>query len=450
MTEEAILTRRELEILALLAEGLSNDEIAGRLIISPNTVKVHLRNIFEKMGVQSRTEATMEAVRRGWIAVPGLEPAPTAEAATLAPSPALPTWPPLAPGLGPWQIIGLVLAVTAALVVALWPNRSLLLPESLPSNFTTDRGADPLPSSVRQEAPRWSQRAAMFTARGRAAAGLVDGRLYVVGGENTAGDSDVVEVYDPAFDSWRQLQPRPVAARGAAAAGLGAALYVAGGCTGEGDGVRVLDRVDHYDPAADVWTPAAPLPAPRCGLAMAAYGERLFAIGGWDGSKVTATMFVYDPVANRWQSLAPLPAPRAFAAFAILRDRIYLMGGRDDEQQQDEMWVYDPATDVWAEAPALPEARAGLTAAAEGTSIYAIGGGEGDQPGLHERFDLTTQVWSTIDAPRRGPWRSVAAAMIGPNLHIVGGWAGDFLSAQDAYQASYLQFLPLGAQNAKQ
>jgi DNA-binding CsgD family transcriptional regulator len=445
MTDEAILTRRELEILSLLAEGLSNDEIAGRLIISPNTVKVHLRNIFEKMGVQSRTEATMEAVRRGWIAVPGLDPASPAEPATLAP---LPTWPALAPTLGPWQIIGLVMAVTAALVVAFWPNRSLLRPDSLPANFTTDRGAAPAPPAARQEVPRWGQRAAMFTARSRAAAGLVDGRLYVVGGENAAGDSDVAEVYDPAFDSWRQLKPRPVAARAAAAAGLGAALYVVGGCTGEGDGVSALDRVDLYDPAAGAWAPLAPLPGPRCGLALAAHSERLFAIGGWDGDKMSAAVFAYHPLTQRWQALAPLPAPRAFAAVAVLRDRIYVMGGRDDEQQQDEMWVYDPATDVWAAAPALPEPRAGLAAAAEGTSIYAFGGGEGDQPGLHERFDLTTQLWSSIDAPRRGPWRSLAAAMIGPNLHIVGGWAGDFLAAHDAYQASYLQFLPLGAQNA--
>lgn len=450
MTEESILTRRELEILSLLAEGLSNDEIASRLIISPNTVKVHLRNIFEKMGVQSRTEATMEAVRRGWISVPGLEYAPAGDAAPATAPPALPAWPSAASGVGSWQIIGLVAALVAALMVALWPNRGLPLLASQPSDITTDRGAAPITPLARREAPRWTQRAPMFTARSRAAAGLVDGRLYVVGGENTAGDSDAAEVYDPAFDSWRQLKPRPVAGRGAAAAGLGDSLYVAGGCAGEGDGAAVLDRVDRYDPAADAWTPIAPLPVPLCGLTLVAYGDRLFAIGGWDGSKTTASVFAYDPKTDRWQALAPLPSPRAFAAAAVLRDYIYLLGGRDDEQQQEEMWVYDPAENVWAEAPALPEARAGLAAAAEGTSIYAIGGGETNQPALHERFDITTQAWSTIDIPRTGPWRSVAAAMIGPNLHIVGGWAGDFLAAQDAYQASYLQFLPLGAQNAKQ
>ncbi len=450
MTEEAVLTRRELEILSLLAEGLSNDEIAARLVISPNTVKVHLRNIFEKMGVQSRTEATMEAVRRGWIVVPGLESLPSYEAAGAAESaPLPPTWPQPTPAWSSWQIFALVIALTAALVVAVWPNRRLPASATQPADFTSDRGVATNLALPRQEAPRWTQRSAMFTARSRAAAGLVDGRLYVVGGENATGDTDVSEVYDPAFDTWQRLPSRPVAARAAAAAGVGDKLYVAGGCSGEGAGLTVLDRVDRFDTVSGEWSAVAPLPAPRCGLALVAHGDRLYALGGWDGSQVTETAFVYDPVANRWQAIRSLPAPRAFAAATVLRDLIYLLGGRDAEQQQDEMWVYDPVKDTWAEAPSLPESRSSLAAAAEGTSIYVIGGGEGDQPGLHERFDLTTQAWSTIDSPRPGPWRSVVAAMIGPNLHIAGGWAGDFLSAQDAYQASYLQFLPLGAQNAK-
>jgi LuxR family maltose regulon positive regulatory protein len=51
------LTERELEVLYLLAEGLSNKEIAGRLIVAPSTVKQHLKNIYGKLDVHSRTQA---------------------------------------------------------------------------------------------------------------------------------------------------------------------------------------------------------------------------------------------------------------------------------------------------------------------------------------------------------------------------------------------------------
>jgi LuxR family maltose regulon positive regulatory protein len=51
------LTERELEVLHLLAQGLSNKEIGGRLVIAPSTVKQHLKNIYGKLDVHSRTQA---------------------------------------------------------------------------------------------------------------------------------------------------------------------------------------------------------------------------------------------------------------------------------------------------------------------------------------------------------------------------------------------------------
>ena len=61
------LTNREREILALLADGLGNKQIAARLGISTNTVKTHLELLFEKIGVSSRAEAVATGVRRGLL-----------------------------------------------------------------------------------------------------------------------------------------------------------------------------------------------------------------------------------------------------------------------------------------------------------------------------------------------------------------------------------------------
>jgi DNA-binding NarL/FixJ family response regulator len=61
------LTNREREILALLADGLANKQIAARLGISKNTVKTHIELIFDKLAVSSRAEAVATGVRRGLL-----------------------------------------------------------------------------------------------------------------------------------------------------------------------------------------------------------------------------------------------------------------------------------------------------------------------------------------------------------------------------------------------
>jgi DNA-binding CsgD family transcriptional regulator/signal transduction histidine kinase len=61
------LTTREIEVLALVADGLTNKAIASRLHVSARTVNFHLDNIYSKLGVSSRTEAVVIALRSGWV-----------------------------------------------------------------------------------------------------------------------------------------------------------------------------------------------------------------------------------------------------------------------------------------------------------------------------------------------------------------------------------------------
>ncbi len=63
------LTSREREVLDMLAEGLSNKEVAWRMKISEHTVKFHVASIFAKLGASTRTEAVMHGIRRGLIMI---------------------------------------------------------------------------------------------------------------------------------------------------------------------------------------------------------------------------------------------------------------------------------------------------------------------------------------------------------------------------------------------
>jgi len=61
------LTAREQEVIELLAQGLSNQEIADRLAIAEKTTRVHMTHIFEKLGVEDRTQAVIAAHQRGLV-----------------------------------------------------------------------------------------------------------------------------------------------------------------------------------------------------------------------------------------------------------------------------------------------------------------------------------------------------------------------------------------------
>jgi DNA-binding NarL/FixJ family response regulator len=70
--EDGVLSARELEILLLAARGLSNGRIASSLYLAEGTVKRHLANVYEKMGVKSRGEAARAALLKDWITIEGI------------------------------------------------------------------------------------------------------------------------------------------------------------------------------------------------------------------------------------------------------------------------------------------------------------------------------------------------------------------------------------------
>ncbi len=435
--QQAPLSERELEILRLVAAGLSNKEIAGQLFLSVNTVKVHLRNIFGKIGVQSRTEATMYAVQQGWVNVPipSVAPPPAETAGPFLETP--PPRPPL-----PWpKRVALVSIVLLAIlgVLLTWPHPistgSLRAGEfsDLPGGLAAANGAS---------ASSWQTRAPMSIARGRLAVAAAQGRLYTIGGLTAVGVTGAVEVYNPQSDTWSACATKPLPVANVAAAVLDTRIYVPGGYTASG---APTPLVEVYDPSRDEWSSnVAPLPTPVFAYALTSYQKKLYLFGGSNGQNYLAASYVYEPEANRWTAIAPMPTPRGFAAAAVVKEAIYVVGGYDGRQDLATCERYWPETGQWDSCAPLAVGRGGLGLTTLADKLYAIGGGWNGYLAFSEKYDPTADTWSIFDTPLSGQWRNLAAATIGSDIYAVGGWNGQtYLSANVLYSPFPVKiFLP--------
>ena len=427
------LSEREREILQLVATGATNQEIARTLYISVNTVKVHVRNIFTKLGVASRTEATMVALREGWVAVKGVIPEGT-EATEAVVADAVPTEP-----LSWSRRVVLILAAALSLALLVWVRMPAAQPVSAPGTEFTDQSAmayTALPADV----PRWRERVPLALPRARLAVALHDGQIYAIGGETAQGITGQVSRYDLRKDTWTAVAEKPTPAANISAVILEGRIYVPGGYTAEG---QVTDALEIYDPRADRWSSGAPLPVACCAYGLAALEGELYLFGGWDGRGYLSSAYRYDPQADGWSEVAPLPDRRGFVAAAALNGRIYVVGGYDGRQEYSLCQSYDPRQG-WDSCAPMSVGRGALGLVALGGRLYAIGGGisrEGDMA-TNEWYDPRQNAWTPFDTPIIGQWRNPGVTADGVSIFAVGGWSGEYLADTREYQALFRLFLP--------
>jgi DNA-binding CsgD family transcriptional regulator len=438
------LSDREMEILRLVTTGATNQEIAAKLIISPYTVKTHLKNIFAKLGVTTRTEATMVAVRRGWVTVPQAEgpAAATAPAGDLGVTPSIPT--PALPVLRRWPRVQ-------------WPQRAILVAGFvltlvilfLPQIATTRgngraqsaiSGVFPTPTSARPATGQWKTRAQMPTPRSGLAVVAHNGLIYAIGGVSNEGVSGKVEVYDPAADAWTARLSKPVPVGFVSAAVAGGKIYVPAGVGAE---QQIQNMLEVYDPERDTWESKAPLPGPLAAYALAVWDERLYLFGGLGEQGYVSSVYCYDPEADRWETRRSMSRARGLLGAAALGDRIYVVGGYDDETEFNSCEAYDPATDAWTACRPMALGRGGLALTAVRNNLYAIGGGIDGYLAFNERYDPRLDIWTRIDTPVAEQWRGPGTAFVDPYLYGIGGWNGENLSVNEAYQALFYQLIIL-------
>ena len=435
--EETPLSDREMELVRLLATGATNQQIARELVISVNTVKVHLRNIYAKLGVASRTEATMFAVRQGWVEVAvsdeeAEQPDEEAEMPSLAELTRTERWPRVSVVKRIALVLACLLAVTA-----------LFLPQVLEGG-TAGAETDPI-SGVFPTVPvdaaqsRWDTRAQMPTPRTGLAVTAYENLVYAIGGVSGDGVTAKVEVYDPETDVWitRRVKPTPVGF--VSAVEVGGKIYVPGGIDEER---MPRDILEVYDPLEDTWQVRAPMPEAVGAYGLAQLDGQIYLFGGLNGQGYVDSVYRYDPEADRWETRQAMETARGFLGAAAIKDRIYVAGGYDDVTEFNTLDAYDPATDTWTSLPPMTLPRGGLAVVPVREHLYVIGGGMDGYMAFNERYDPRMSAWNTVETPVSGQWRGLGAAFVNPYIYAIGGWKEDLLSVNEAYRALYQIMVP--------
>jgi N-acetylneuraminic acid mutarotase len=145
----------------------------------------------------------------------------------------------------------------------------------------------------------WTIAAPIPTKRAFLAVGVVNGVLYAIGGDSSTGGQEgwgpcclnTVEAYDPSTNTWTSKAPLHTPRAAAAAAVVNGTLYVFGG---ENNGAG-LSSVEAYDPATDSWTELGSMPYSRLGMVAAASHGAIFALGGIARDEIVADNQAFVP-----------------------------------------------------------------------------------------------------------------------------------------------------------
>src|SRR5688572_7771228 len=227
-------------------------------------------------------------------------------------------------------------------------------------------------------ANKWTVKAPMPTARlvtGTNNA-VIDGRLYVIGGNAKGYCTSANEAYDPVTDTWTTRAPMPTARCNLAVVAINGLVYTVGGTNTQGSIKYATMEV--YNPTTDTWTTAAAMPTGRQDLAAVSINGILYAVGGWNPgltqSGALNVVETYDPISNTWTTKASLPAPRSGMAAGVVNGSLIVVGGENDGKSLATVEAYDPSNDRWMTVGTMPIARTFLAAVTLNNTFYAFGG----------------------------------------------------------------------------
>lgn len=436
MTENNQLSERELEILRLVATGASNKDIAKQLVISINTVKVHLRNIFSKLGVSSRTEATIYAVQMG-IVQPRLSGSAGETDASILETELRSTGDFWTKYRWLW-LMTLIAAILLMIIVIYMEWNDEPLPVSAPETI-------PL-----QDESRWQEHTRMQMPRKGFAGTVYDDQIYIIAGETTDGITNLVERYDSEDETWEILQSKNTPVTDISADAIGGLIYVPGGRFESGE---VTDKLEVFNPLDGQWYSRSPMPMPLSAYALIAFEGKLYIFGGWNGNVYVGNVYVYDPSQDRWEEKTSMPTARGYAGAAVSSGKIFVFGGTNGDVL-DVNEAYQPSLDdgdgtPWEVRAPLPEKRYGMGTASVADIIHVFGG-EGLQGESHPDGNLAwkyfpkNDVWEEFLVPNNQTWVYLKAVPLGTQIFTLGGeLEGKTSDINASYQAIFTVTIPV-------
>ena len=432
MADISDLSERETEILCLVAKGASNKQIAQELYISANTVKVHLRNIFSKIGVSSRTEAAMYAVSAGLVEPSGI----TDEGIQVSVSTADQTLKQGRFGQNRLWLIGGIVGILFIILAGIF--------------FILIRNDGTLASSPQMESDenlRWQKKADMITPRYGFGVTTYENKIFAVAGEMDDVVTNVLERYDPELDEWDTLTPKPLKVADVSAVTIGGKIYVPGGRLQSGE---LSDVFEVYDPGNNQWYQLAQMPATLSAYTLVAFEGSVYLFGGWDGEQYVNSAYLYDPDADEWRDLSPMITARGYAGGATAGGKIYVLGGLNNQGVLDVNEVYQPGQEgeigsAWTAAAPLPESRYSMGVASVADIIHIIGGiGDVDEDLLSLVYYPNSDNWEKFTNPYSGSWSNLGLVPLESRIYALGGLLGETITSQNmVYQAIYTVLFPV-------
>jgi N-acetylneuraminic acid mutarotase len=297
-------------------------------------------------------------------------------------------------------------------------------------------------SSINAAENSWVQKAHMHEARNNFGVAVVNGKIYVIGGDTFSGtwtysmglidhtNGTIVgtnEEYDPATDTWTSKTFMPTPRTAFATAVYNDKIYCMGGGNSQANEV--------YDPATDTWETKAPIPATVFLVPANVINGKIYVID------YSGTNYVYDPLNDSWGTRTSTPMPSA-AGFdghvsAVVNGKLHIIGGLSSNQDSNLHQIYDPATDNWSYASSPPNSVGnanGNGAAASTTGemalkrIYVLGQQgnlkQGEPQGSNRIYDPQTDSW-VFGANLPTDRINFGIAVVNDILYVIGGGSAD-------------------------